>query len=225
VREPGVRADSREGPRPLSRTGWAALAAAVLLANLAFLQLLWRPEPAVVVPGPRYSDDFQRDRIGPAFWSAGGQWQIRGGELWSPAARNNPLWLRMRLPRDVAIEFDARSESPSGDIKVEVFGDGRDHASGYVLIFGGWGNQVSAIARLDEHGADRKVRADRRVVLGRNYHMRIERRGSELRWYVDGERFLGFEDPSPLEGKGHDRFGFSSWDADLFFDNLRIEPL
>jgi hypothetical protein len=46
-----------------------------------------------------------------------------------------------------------------------------------------------------------------------------------LRWLVDGEEFLRLDDPSPLSGPGHDRFGFSSWDADLFFDDLRIEPL
>lgn len=211
--------------RPLSPVGFAAVAASVLAANLAFLQWYLRAEPAATVLGPGHSDDFQRQRVGPDWWSAGGQWQIRHGELWSPASRNNPLWLRMRLPPDVSIEFDARSESRSGDIKFEVFGNGRDHGSGYVLIFGGWGNQVSAIARLDEHGADRQERSDRKVVVGRTYHMRLERRGNELRWYVDGELFLSFSDPSPLKGEGHDRFAFSSWDADLFFDNLRIEPL
>jgi len=225
--EPGP---GREPPgRPLSWRGWLAVGAAVVAANAAFLQLWLRPAPLVTVPGPRFSDDFQRPRLGRDWWSAGGQWQIRAGELWAPAARNNPLWLRMRLPRDVAIDFDARSETSSGpragDIKFEVFGNGRDHASGYVLVLGGWGNQISAIARLDEHGADRKERADFKVVPGQRYHIRVERRGRELRWYVDGDLFLAFDDPAPLEGEGHDRFGFSSWDADLFFDHLRIEPL
>jgi hypothetical protein len=50
-------------------------------------------------------------------------------------------------------------------------------------------------------------------------------RGGRLRWLVDGAEFLVFEDPRPLEGAGHDRFGFSSWDADVFFDDLRVEPL
>lgn len=217
------------GARGLSARGWLAVGAAVLLANAAFLQPWLRGEPPATVTGSRFSDDFERARLGPDWWSAGGQWQIRNGEVWSPATRNNPLWLRMRLPRDVAIEFDARSETGSGprsgDIKFEVFGDGRDHASGYVLVFGGWGNETSVIARLDEHGADRKARTNRHVNPGRTYHMRVERKGSELRWFVDGELLLTYDDPAPLEGRGHDRFGFSSWDADLFFDRLRIEPL
>ena len=231
-REPGEMGDASPGKAPggaLSARGWLWVGAAAILANAAFLQLWLRGEPAATVTGPRFADDFERSRLGPDWWSAGGHWQIRDGELWSPAARNNPLWLRMRLPRDVAIEFDARSETAggprAGDIKVELFGDGRDHSSGYVLVFGGWGNETSVIARLDEHGSDRSERKDRRVEPGRTYHMRLERRGRELRWFVDGELFLAYDDPAPLEGKGHDRFGFSSWDADLFFDRLRVEPL
>jgi hypothetical protein len=81
------------------------------------------------------------------------------------------------------------------------------------------------IARLDEHGPDVVARTDRRVEKGRTYRMRVERRGGTLRWLVDGEELLVMEDPRPLEGPGHDRFGFSSWDADLFFDDLRVEAL
>lgn len=215
--------------RPLSWRGWAALGLAVVAANAALVHGLLRGEAPATAAGPGYRDDFQREVIGPDWFTTGGHWQIVRGELWSPGVKNNPLWLRMRLPRDAAVEFDARSETASGpragDIKFEIFGDGRDHASGYVCVFGGWGNRISAIARLDEHGADRRERSDRAVVPGRTYHMRVERSGRELRWFVDGEPFLSFDDPEPLQGPGHDRFGFSSWEADLFFDNLQIAPL
>jgi hypothetical protein len=215
--------------RPLSRRGWIAVVAVIVAVNLPLLHYLARGRPAATVAGPVYRDDFQRASIGQDWFTTGGHWQILNGELWSPGVKNNPLWLRMKLPRDVAVEFDARSETAAGpragDIKFEIFGNGRDHASGYVCIFGGWGNQISAIARLDEHGADRRERRDVKVVPGRTYHMRIERAGRELRWLVDGRPFLSFDDPRPLEGPGHDRFGFSSWEADLFFDNLVIQPL
>jgi hypothetical protein len=68
-------------------------------------------------------------------------------------------------------------------------------------------------------------RRDRKVEIGRTYRMRVERRGARLRWLVDGEEFLVLDDARPLEGPGHDRFAFSSWDADVFFGELRVEPL
>lgn len=209
--------------------GWTALGICVVAANIALLHGLLGRAPSARVPGPSFEDSFDRSEIGPNYFTTGMHWRIAGGEVWSPGAKNNPLWLELRLPRDVAVEFDARSETGSGDrsgdIKFEIFGNGRDHASGYVCIFGGWGNTVSVIARLDEHGADRKERRDRKVEAKRVYHMRVERRANELRWLIDGEPFITFDDPRPLYGEGHDRFGFSSWMADLFFDNLRIAPL
>jgi hypothetical protein len=215
--------------RPLGRRGWLVLALCVAAANVALVHRALRGEAAAHLAGPRFRDDFSRAAIGPGWFTTGGHWRIAGGELWAPAVKNNPLWLELRLPRDVAVEFDARSEtaggSRPGDIKFEIFGDGRDHASGYVCVFGGWGNEISVIARLDEHGADRKERRDRKVEPKRTYRMRVERRGRVLRWLVDGQPFLEYDDPRPLAGRGHDRFGFSGWEADLFFDNLTIEPL
>jgi hypothetical protein len=248
-------------PEGLTPRGWAVLAGVLVLLQFPLLHYaLLRGEPAATVRLP-YTQDFsdpgvvERD-----FFSTGGYWRVVGGQLLSPGVKNNPLWLQAALPRDVAVEFDVRSESPEGDIKVELFGDGSDHASGYVFIHGGWSNTLSIIARLDEHGlplealqrrartvaeqrgapgqaglvetgvfqADTHMRVEARpypVKTGQTYHWRIERRGSLLRWSIDGKPFMEFDDPLPLVGKGHDRFGFSSWEAQLFFDNLKIEPL
>lgn len=214
--------------RPLGWRGVAVLGLCVLAANAALLHLAARGEAPVAVQGDRFEDRFDRAALGSGYFTTGSHWRISRGELWSAAARNNPLWLELRLPRDVAVEFDARSETAggdrAGDIKFEIFGDGRDHASGYVCIFGGWGNRISVIARRDEHGADRRERRDRQVEPGRTYHMRVERRGRLVRWLVDGAPFLEYDDPRPLEGRGHDRFGFSGWTADVFFDNLEVRP-
>jgi hypothetical protein len=200
----------------------------VALSTLPFLSLL-RAEPRASLPGPAFEDHFERAAVGPDYVSTGGPWRIRAGELWGSGTRNNPLWLSLPLPRDVAVEFTARSETATGtrpgDVKFEIFGNGRDAASGYVLILGGYGNAVSAITRGDEHGPDRVERGDLRVEPGRTYRMRVERRGGRLRWLVDGEEILAYDDPFPLSGPGHDRFAFSSWDADLFFDDLRVSPL
>jgi hypothetical protein len=247
-------------PEGLSLRGWGVLGAVLLALQFPLLHYALLRAPAATTTTVPYAQDFSDPAVVERdFFSTGGHWRVVDGQLLSPGVKNNPLWLQASLPRDVAIEFDVRSESPEGDIKVELFGDGTDHASGYVLIHGGWNNSLSIIARLDEHGAPlaslqrqaervaeqrglksaslvdtgvfrpgTRMRVEARpfpVELGRTYRWRIERRGALLRWFIDGKPFMEFEDPFPLEGKGHERFGFSSWEAQLFFDNLRVEPL
>jgi hypothetical protein len=207
-------------------TAWqlAGLLAVVLAAQLPFILYLTRGEAAVSTTAP-FSDDFERPELGPNYFTIGGHWRIEDGVVHSPGVKNNPLWLKARLPDNVAVEFDVRSASADGDIKCEIFGNGRDHASGYVIVFGGWSNSTSVIARLDEHGSDRQEKRGLKVEKGRTYHFRIERRGTLLRWLADNQLMMEYDDPAPLRGKGHDRFGFSSWDSDLFFDNLSVQPL
>lgn len=230
-----------EAPTKLSRTSLGVLVAVVALINLPMIHYFLFRSPV----GPNQALPFRDDFSSPAtvaekYWSSGGLWRVVEGQLLSPGVKNNPLWLRATLPNDVAVEFDVRSMSPEGDVKVEIFGDGSDHASGYVLIHGGWNNSISIIARLDEHGpsfntlnmaqyaADTRTRVEAapyRVEIGRTYHWRIERRGKVISWFIDGQPFMRFDDPLPLTGKGHDRFGFSSWEAQLYFDNLTVTAL
>jgi hypothetical protein len=144
-------------PAGLSNRGWAVLGGIVFLVNLPLVHyFLLRPNPDATASVP-YRDDFSNpDTVAKNYWTTGGLWRVvpknGNGELVSPGVKNNPLWLKAKLPDNAAVEFDVRSESPEGDIKCEIFGDGSDHASGYVLIHGGWNNAISVIARLDEHG-------------------------------------------------------------------------
>jgi hypothetical protein len=187
-------------------------------------------DPAMGPDG--YSDDFSREELGELWNNTGANWRIDDGELVIRGARNRPLWLRRTLPRNVRIEFDVRSESPDGDIKVEVFGDGESRATtdsytatSYVVIFGGWGNSLNVLARMNEHGDDRVEGPPRRVEAGRTYHMRIERSGNRIAAWVDDELLAEMIDEDPLSGTGHDHFAFNDWNAEVHFDNLRITPL
>src|SRR5438105_8555357 len=126
------------------------VAAVVALVQLPFVHWALRGAAPVAAAVP-YEDDFNRASLGEAWWSNGGLWRIVDGQLYSPGVGNNPLWLKARLPADVRIEFDARSEGPDGDVKWELDGDGRDHSTGYVFLFGAWHNRESRICKLDEH--------------------------------------------------------------------------
>lgn len=222
--------DSPRRARSRQRIAAPLLAGLLLSSSLASTACTPQGDPGLGRRG--FADDFDRVELGPDWNNTGASWRIQGGELRVQGARNRPLWLKRTLPRDVRIEFDAQSDSPAGDIKVEVFGDGTSRAqaasytaTSYVVIFGGWNNQLNVLARMDEHGADRVVGPRRPVTPGKRYHFRIERRGKRLVVWVDGAELLRLDDASPLYGRGHDHFAFNDWDAALHFDNLRITPL
>lgn len=204
---------------------------AALLSSVAWMHLGCDP-PRRQSAGQRFEDRFERAELGADWNVTGGGWRIENGAVRGQGARNHPLWLRRKLPRDARIEFDAWSESPAGDLKCEAWGDGESHATqasytatSYVVIFGGWNNSLNVIARMNEHGADRQVRSGPRVEMNRRYHFTVERKGRELRWLLDGSPVLDFSDPDPLAGPGHEYFAFNDWDALVHFDNLVITPL
>ena len=176
--------------------------------------------------------------------TSAGVWHIENGRLCGEHAHNHGLWLKRTLPVNARIEFDAVSFSPDGDLKAEFWGDGRSYATAlsytnatsYLTIFGGWHNKFHVLARINEHGNDRKeitvvdlnsddVR-ERPVVAGQVYRFKVERNdGKSVRWWIDGNEMLTYSDTAPLAGIGHDHFGFNDWDVKVCFDNVRVVPL
>jgi hypothetical protein len=170
-------------------------------------------------------------------------WHIEDGKLCGQNARNHGVWLQKPIPINARIEFDAVSDSPEGDLKAEVWGDGQSsatavsytNATSYLTIFGGWKNTYHVLARQNEHGHDRKeltVNANsddprqQPVRAGRIYHFKIERTdGRTVHWFVDGLEYLSFPDSAPLAGIGHDHFGFNDWEVKVCFDNVKVTPL
>ena len=169
-----------------------------------------------------FSDNFNRNELGPNWFPSGGDWKIRDGYVYTTFSNNMPLFLNVDLPSDVVMEVDIKSELPIVDAKIELMTDGRTHQSGYVFILGGWSNKLSVIARLDEHGKDRKAKSPTGVKGNETYRWRIEKKGGNLKWYLDGQLYMNYNDPKPLDGPGHNRLGFGNWQNQIRFDNLKI---
>lgn len=199
------------------------------------------PAEAGLGPPPSHND---RSNLGPNWVQVkSAAWRVEGGKLCVQNAHNHPVWLNRTLPVNARIEFDATGFTDDGDLKAEVWGDGTSYATGtsytnatsYLAILGGWKNTLHVLARLNEHGTDRKeIHVDkdsddprqRPAQKGQTYHFKIERSdGKTVRWSVDGVDFLTWVDPSPLAGQGHDHFGFNEWEAKVCFDNVKVTPL
>lgn len=177
-----------------------------------------------------FSEDFSGSSLA-SHWVRGkgedgsGKWRIEDGALRGDDIKNDPLWLKKPLPAEVRVEFEATSLSDDGDLKFEIFGDGTTHASGYIVIFGGWKNALDVIARLDEHGKDRLAKPSIKVVPRKTHRLALERRAGQLRFYIDDKLVLTYNDPNPLTGPSHQFFAFNDWTAPVRFDNLKIYEL
>ncbi len=179
-----------------------------------------------------YRDEFTRAELGPDWRTTGPGASIVDGALVVENLHNHPVWLTRPLPDDVRIEFDALAHSDEGDIKVEFAGDGASFArttsykaTGYVMIFGGWNNSSNALVRRDEHGGDKRTTASPKVEPGRRYHVVLTRKDGQIRWELDGQELLVYDDPDPLTGPGQQHFAFNGWEARVSFDNLVIQAL
>jgi hypothetical protein len=237
---PAERPAEQDSPRPTAAKPRSALTPLEVTGELEA-----GPEPVDLLPtlSAPFRDDFEREEVGHDYFATGDHFRIDKGQLCVEGARNHPLWLRHRLPRNARIQVEAEARSDDGDIKLEAWGDGQaaatrisyTDATSYLAIFGGWKNRYHVLARLDEHAKDRpQLRIvpgsdDPRlqpVSRGRRYRLKLERTdGRTLRFWVDDVEMLSFTDPLPLQGTGHDHFAFNDWETPVCFDRLVVEPL
>lgn len=230
---------------PAATAPTLAIAPSVLLGDAAAPKADAAGEAAVaIVPVPATAVALPADELGPNWRQAQtNAWRIENGRLCGQNAKNHGVWLQKVLPVNARIEFDAVGDSQDVDLKAELWGDGQSAATGqsytnatsYLTIFGGWHNKYHVLARINEHGTDRKeIEIDpksddpreRPAVKGQQYHFKIERTdGKTVRWFVDGLEWLKFADAEPLAGFGHDHFGFNDWEVKVCFDNVRVTPL
>lgn len=176
-----------------------------------------------------FEEDFEE---GLANWTARSKnWRVVDGRLYTGDRpnENKGLWLNdVVLPHNVRIEFEAtavkgKRATFEGDIKCEFGGEKAEHASGYMIIFGGWKNTVNTIAKQDEHGEGRlAVDSKKKVKEDETYRFSVVRIEGEVKWFLGDQLLLSVKDSSPLYGGV---FGFNNWNSRVYFDNVRVYAL
>ena len=176
-----------------------------------------------------FSDDFNRSDLGDKYTVQGGDWKIENGEVVSSKAENRNLVLSgIELPQNGVVELTMWSESKAVDVKFNLWGDGKihDHGDGYSFILGGWSNRISVISKLHEHEKNRSQDKKTKWKKGEKYKVTVARKGSEIRWLINGKPYLNYVDSSPLKVKdGFSRLSFGNWRSQVHFDDLKIYKL
>ncbi|HOX04782.1 MAG TPA: hypothetical protein PK280_00150 [Planctomycetota bacterium] len=180
-------------------------------------------------------------RVAEGIWEVTNRWQC--DPRWSffsgrPGGRQKKLaalWNKRQLGDDVVLEFFAgiKMDSARGgqyqyarDINCTLSADGKDLASGYSFLFGGFNDDRSSILRSGVEVA--KTPPGGNAVIPRTggihhqwFYIRAERKGPQLRFTVDGGRRvdLTYTDPQPLTGK---RMAIWNWDCGIIFSRVRV---
>ena len=203
---------------------------ALFLLSLVFFSCSSCETSSPVQRGLLYQTDFSGP-LGREWKDEGGDWRVEDGVLKSEKARNMDLVLLKELPANASIEFRMRSFTPFIDAKVRAWGvldpEGKTmhDAGAYSFILGGWKGRISTIARLDEHEKKRVENRDKKFPAETWLACRIERKGRDIRWFINEELFLTYVDNDPLPAEQYRHFSFANWQSKVEFDDLRITAI
>ena len=149
-------------------------------------------------------------------WSCSPQWSWLGGESAEVAA----LWHKREFRGDMTLDFYAAPKmgSASGagvietaaDMNISLCADGRNPDSGYSFVYGGWRNTFTRILRKGQSVAETRdvlppswrdsnpLRTGLNNLHRRWFHFTVVKKGPIIRYYVDNELALQYDDPEPL---------------------------
>ncbi len=149
-------------------------------------------------------------------WDISSRWLCTKDWAWYGGKSDNlaTLWNKREFAGDYTIDVFAACQMDNDnppyynhprDMNITLGGDGDDPASGYSFIFGGWNNTATRILRGNKTVAETKE-----VLLPMPYHgqahhkwfhLRVEKKGDEFSYFIDGKLALTYRDKNPLPGK------------------------
>lgn len=155
-------------------------------------------------------------------WDVSDRWNCQPGWSWfcGRDAETPLIWTKQSFSGDVVYEYwvammmdlqagEGGYSHPS-DLNGILCGDGKNLCSGYAFVYAGDGNTRGKILRQGQTVAESSAlrflvtntRGDLNAFHRHWWHMRVEKIGGHITYYVDGQKALEFDDPNPLSG-GH----------------------
>ncbi|MDD5643894.1 MAG: protein kinase [bacterium] len=151
-------------------------------------------------------------------------WKIENGEL-SVQSWENAFIILKKIPvsGDLKMTFDAYTVPPH-DNNIQCFICDETRTTGYVFHIGGWKNQKTAITKgyapniLDQTSL-LKVEPDR------NYKIKVEKVGKNVKLFVDNRLILRIVDYTPFISMENQYAGLDTWGSHVKFDNFKLYKL
>jgi len=150
---------------------------------------------------------------------------VEGGYLWMAGGEPQVALLDRRLIGDLRITFQAMVDDDFlCDISCCLFApEGLPPETavdrGYQIKYGAYGNSLDLLIRA---GTRLWSQQDRPLERDRWFAIEVERLSGTLAFKVDGRVVFVEEDPQPISGPTHCRFGLIGWRARTRYRNLRL---
>jgi len=153
-------------------------------------------------------------RVAAGRWELDQRWECDSRWSWFYGGNEDGLaaiWHKRHFGGDVTLEFCAAIKMDrvrgsryefARDMNATICSDGRSLTSGYGFLFGADGNTFTGITRNGEVVArTTEARLAASTTMHRQWlYIKIEKKGPELRYYVDNKLVLQYTDPQPLPG-------------------------
>jgi hypothetical protein len=175
---------------------------------------------------------------GKGVWDVTSRWPCQPGWTFLGGTSNeNPvIWTKHSYRGDVVAEYYGAlrldeellgtpyAYTHPSDINLTLCGDGKTLETGYSFVLAGWDNTKSAILRNGTVVAENpqvvfQDTTTRSPFHHHWFHVRAEKLGDTVRFWVDGEPVLEYKDPEPLEGG---RVGLWTFHNDLMVAGARL---
>jgi len=206
----------------------------------------------LLLPTPEYfTEDFSRgmDRWwsegGERVWVEHGRLRVEADQPGIPGGGVATVWCRIPHPADFQLDLDAQVLSssiaanninlffcytdPSGQplestraARASASYDLYHRLNGYIITFLNDKGTARTRIRRDPGFHLLAERFSGQCLEGRTYHLRVRKRGGEIRFLVDGREVLAATDPHPL---GQGLLGLRTYRTDLWWDNIRLREL
>jgi len=161
-------------------------------------------------------------------WECDPRWSFFSGSPAGSGAKLAALWNKREHGHDVCLEFAAgiqmnRSRGSryeyARDINATICADGQDLTSGYSFVFGGWGNRYTRILRRSEIVAQATRPLIPRDIHRYWFYVKVEKRGQDLKLWVDNDLALEYTDARPLGGR---RLALWTYDVGIMLARVRV---
>jgi len=178
-------------------------------------------KPVIYAPAKwklAFSDDFKRTELGRDWKVLKGSWKVENGWLTSSGGS---IVITKNLPGLQKVEFKAvgTGNPELSDMSPFIHAGPAGPSSGYLLQFGGYNNQRTAIQRL---GKAMKERTDIVITPGKVHTIVAEYDGKAARLTVDGKVALEAAESQPLLGREHEQIGFYVHEGAIRISEIKV---